>query len=359
VTITATPPSAVAAAPNRRPVARRMPKLPYLVSRLFFLAAFILVVQALLPGIFWWGDVVDLYSTLFIPIDGSSVGAAAFLVILGGALARRKRAGWVISVALLGVVVAADLLLVLGSVVLVFTGKIDIATVPTLARFGFNLAAAGSLLCVLVAYRGEFSARRQPGSARKALLTLAVGLAATVAFGMLLVTLFPGGLAGRRGRLFWIVRRIGLSMFGEDAGAVVGSPVTSPPSWINTAVGLAVGLALFAALIALMRSQRRAALMSADDEPRVRALVELSPEDSLAYFATRRDKSVVFAASGQAAITYRVDLGVCLASSDPIGPPDHWAGAITAWQDLVDTYGWTPAVLGASEAGATAYARAG
>ncbi len=77
----------------------------------------------------------------------------------------------------------------------------------------------------------------------------------------------------------------------------------------------------------------------------------------MAYFATRRDKSVVFAENGRSAITYRVVLGVCLASSDPIGPPDHWPGAITAWRSILDTYGWTPAVIGASEAGATAYAR--
>ena len=136
--------------------------------------------------------------------------------------------------------------------------------------------------------------------------------------------------------------------------------MNSPPSWINTVVGLLLGLTLLASVVALMRSQRRAALMSAEDEPRVRALVAESEEDSLAYFATRRDKSVVFAAHGRAAITYRVDLGVCLASSDPIGPPDHWAGGDRGlagrWST---TYGWTPAVIGASEAGATAYARAG
>ena len=147
-------------------------------------------------------------------------------------------------------------------------------------------------------------------------------------------------------------------MFGGDS-SLVPQPVTGPPSWISTVVGLLAGLTLLAALVALMRSQRRAAWMSPADEPRVRALVAESAEDSLAYFATRRDKSVVFAENGRSAITYRVDLGVCLASSDPIGPPDHWAGAIKAWRDLVDTYGWTPAVIGASEAGATAYARAG
>ncbi|MET1008273.1 MAG: hypothetical protein ABWX96_22190, partial [Propionibacteriaceae bacterium] len=141
VTVMARDAPTAAHLPTRQPVEHRMPKLPYLVSRLFFLAAAILVVQTLLPGLFWWGSVVDFFSTIFIPIDGSSVGAAAFLVILGAALARRKRAGWVIAIAVFSLVVAADVLLVLGSVVLVLTGEIDLATLPTLARFGFNLAA--------------------------------------------------------------------------------------------------------------------------------------------------------------------------------------------------------------------------
>ena len=36
---------------------------------------------------------VDAYSTVFIPIDGGTIGFAIFLIILGGALARRKQAG--------------------------------------------------------------------------------------------------------------------------------------------------------------------------------------------------------------------------------------------------------------------------
>ena len=244
-----------------------MPKLPYLVSRLFFVAAIILLIQALFPALFWWGSVVDLYSTVFIPIDGSSVGAAAFLLILGGALARRKRVGWIIAVVAFSIVVAADILLVVGSVVVFFAGQIELATLPSIARFGFNLAALGSLLVCMVVYRSEFSAHRQPGSVRKGIVTLVVGLLITFGTGMILVTMFPGELVGPRGRLAWMVRRIGLSLFGEEASEVVPSPLTSPPTWINTFVGLLVGLTLFAALIAVMRSQRRAAVMSADEEP--------------------------------------------------------------------------------------------
>ena len=55
-------------------------------------------------------------------------------------------------------------------------------------------------------------------------------------------------------------------------------------------------------------------LLAADGEP-----------DSLGYFATRRDKSVVFAASGRAALTYRVIGGVTLASADPIGDEEALA----------------------------------
>ena len=343
---------------RRQHVARRFPKLPFLVSRLFFIGAIVLIAQALLPGVYWISSVVDAYSTVFIPIDGGTIGFAIFLIILGGALARRKQAGWVIAMVIFSLSLLGDLFLVGVLVWGVVTEEADYPSLPLLARFGFNLAALGSLTACMVVYRAEFTARRQPGSVRKALITLLVGLGVTFGVAMLLVTIFPNELVGPRGRLVWIAKRLELAAFGPDTNFVPQS-VSAPPSWINTVVGLLFGLTLLASIVALMRSQRRASVMSAEDEPRVRALVAESPEDSLAYFATRRDKSVVFAANGRSAITYRVDLGVCLASSDPIGPPDHWPAAIKAWQDLLDTYGWTPAVIGASEAGATAYAQAG
>ncbi len=344
----------VAAAPARR----RLPKLPYVVSRLFFLGAAVLALQALAPGVLWTGVVVDAYSTVVLPVDGGTLGFAIFLAIVGGALARRKQTAWVVALVLCGISLVSDLLAVTGLVLGVLGSQVDYAALPLLARFAFNLPALGFLTSCLVVYRAEFAARRPPGSVRKALLTLVVGLVASFGVALALVSVFPNQLAGPRGRSVWILRRFLFVIFGSDND--VDTPVVNaPPSWINTVVGVLVGLSLLAALIALMRSQRRAALISAEDEPRVRALVAESGQDSLAYFATRRDKSVVFSPSGRAAVTYRVDLGVCLASSDPLGPPDHWPGAITAWQELVHTYGWTPAVIGASEAGATAYARAG
>ena len=80
----------------------------------------------------------------------------------------------------------------------------------------------------------------------------------------------------------------------------------------------------------LTRSQRAAS----DLAPRARAAgprpagASTATQDSLGYFATRRDKAAIFAPSGKAAVTYRVVAGVSLASGDPVGDPDHWAPAI-------------------------------
>ncbi len=95
-----------------------------------------------------------------------------------------------------------------------------------------------------------------------------------------------------------------------------------------------------------------------DDEQRLRGLLaKQGRRDSLGYFALRRDKSVMWSPSGKSAITYRVVSGVALVSGDPIGDPEAWPGAIEAYARMVDEYGWTPAVMGCSETGATVFKR--
>ena len=64
---------------------------------------------------------------------------------------------------------------------------------------------------------------------------------------------------------------------------------------------------------------------------------------------------MIFSKTGKAAVTYRVVGTVSLAAGDPIGDPEAWPGAIDAWLAEARSFGWTPAVLGASERGATAF----
>ncbi|MCZ0985462.1 bifunctional lysylphosphatidylglycerol synthetase/lysine--tRNA ligase LysX [Streptomyces diastatochromogenes] len=133
-----------------------------------------------------------------------------------------------------------------------------------------------------------------------------------------------------------------------------------PPRKVTFLLGLFGALALLNAAAALFRSQRLEAALHDDEEARIRALLRAyGDRDSLGYFATRRDKAVVFSSSGKAAVTYRVEAGVCLASGDPVGDPEAWPHAIEAWLKVARRYAWAPAVMGASEDGARAYARAG
>jgi lysyl-tRNA synthetase class 2 len=100
--------------------------------------------------------------------------------------------------------------------------------------------------------------------------------------------------------------------------------------------------------------------LSDDELVAVRDLLERWGQvDSLSYFATRGDRSVIFSRSGKAAVTYRVVGTVSLAAGDPLGDPEAWTGAIGAWLDEARSFGWVPAALGVSEAGALAYHRAG
>ena len=108
----------------------------------------------------------------------------------------------------------------------------------------------------------------------------------------------------------------------------------------------------------LFQSQRSENALTGEDESAIRGLLEVNGKnDSLGYFATRRDKSVVFAPNGRAAVTYRVEIGVCIASGDPIGDPRAWPQAINAWLKLCQDYGWAPGVMGASYAAAQAFPR--
>src|SRR5262249_59407792 len=117
--------------------------------------------------------------------------------------------------------------------------------------------------------------------------------------------------------------------------------------------GLLGAFAFLAAAWMLFRPRRGSELITPAQEGQVRELLAAAGErDSLGYFATRRDKAVIFSPSGKAAIAYRVVFGTSLASGDPIGDSEAWPGAIDTWLAQARQFAWTPAVLGASEEGA-------
>jgi lysyl-tRNA synthetase class 2 len=281
--------------------------------------------------------VVRFLDLLIVPVS-ANLAYAVFLFLLAGATAARKQVAWWLVVVYLGLLVLDD--------------------IPDIAQGVYaqslpSLIVCGLALVLLIVARKEFYAAHRRGAVWRALAVLLAGLGVAILVGWGLVELFPGTLPEGR-RLLWAANRV-------CGGLVSGRSFNGiPPRALSFVLGLFGALALLNAAATLFRSQRLEAALHGDEEPRIRALLHAyGADDSLGYFATRRDKAVVFSPSGKAAVTYRVEAGVCLASGDPVGDREAWPHAIGAWLDVARHYAWAPAVMGASEEGAKAFARSG
>ncbi len=258
------------------------------------------------------------------------------LLVLAHALRRRKRRAWAAVCALLAV-----------SVVLHMVKGLDVEEALV------SLAMLGALLH----YRDEFYAVGDPSNrwvAPRALLGL---LLASVLTGLLLVRFRSGPLVGAhplgaelRHVLFGLVGVRGPLRFQRDLDSnLVGATLLS----MGALTGATTAYLTF-------RPACPTPGLPAQDERRIRELLERhGSRDSLAYFALRRDKSVIWSASGKAGVAYRVVSGVMLAGGDPLGDPEAWPQAIDRFLAEAARHAWVPAVVGCSLTGAEAWGRAG
>lgn len=293
------------------------------------------------------GDVLNL------PVAYGLFGAM-LLFLLTGALLRRKRfAMWIVlGLQTVGVLLAAALAArsVTGTHVPLRVLELDVGDkVITYAGGLFGVAAG----CAVWWARPAFPARRSPGSPWTTFLTLIIGLGVSITLGIVLTDLFAPAvrhpaIRGTRAAL------------GLDTLIGLRPPAEHVPGWISWCSSTASALVLLLAIGVFLRSNRIRQRIDGPTELRVRRLLlSGGHDDSLGYFATRRDKTVMFSPDGRAAISYRVIASVALASADPLGPKDAWPGAIQAWLDQARTFGWVPAVLSPGEDAAHAYVDAG
>ncbi|WP_067532438.1 bifunctional lysylphosphatidylglycerol synthetase/lysine--tRNA ligase LysX [Nocardia crassostreae] len=319
----------------------RFREVPHVAGLILGVFAAAVALWSISPGLRYLTAPLRHYvDSYYFDAPDTSLVWAVVVGLLAGATASRKRIAWWLLVGYMAAYALAN--------ALEFAAEKDfnalVALIVHLAVIGFLIAAWS-----------EFYTHVQRGAVWRALGWLAGGLALGSLIGWGLVELFPGSLAGGVQRPLWAISRVTAAILVSNENFD-----GRPPHLVNLLLGLFGAIALLAAVAVLFRSQRASNALTGIDESALRGLLERSDvEDSLGYFATRRDKAVVFAPSGKAAVTYRVELSVCLASGDPIGQKEAWPHAIDAWLRLADQYGWAPAVMGASELGATAYRRAG
>ena len=256
------------------------------------------------------------------------------LLRLARGLRKRKRTEWRIAVVVCAVVTTADLV--------------------RAERRPVEAVITGLLLVALIVTRDQYTVAGDRHGRLFALRAALQVLVLATVVGMVMLYL-PGHVGSHVG--FWArLREVLLSLVGLGGWIPISSDHYAD---LMHAMLVLFGIAAAVLLVAIgLRTAQPDAVLSADDETRLRDLLRRhGARDSLGYFALRRDKAVVWSASGKAAISYRVVDGVALASADPIGDPEAWPGAIAAWRALVEGHGWTPAVMGCSELGATVYRR--
>ncbi|MCW2915286.1 MAG: Lysylphosphatidylglycerol biosynthesis bifunctional protein LysX [Actinomycetia bacterium] len=264
-----------------------------------------------------------------------------FLVLLSMGVRRRKKAAWRILVMLFGFY---TLVTMVGVTQFGGTGE-------WIAFIGY-----GSALVLLIVGRGEFSTLPDRANRRLALLVFTGLLLINGIIGTVIVTIGDTNPKGD----FWTHPTYVALQTLVGAG-IKGKPIdVSVPTWVDFSLGLMGSVLLLVTVWALFRPARGEAVLTPEEELPARALLaEYGENDSLGYFALRRDKDVIVAPNGRAAIAYRVDGSVCLASGDPLGDPEAWDGAIEAWLAECYAHAWIPGVMSVGERGATAYRRHG
>ncbi|MFJ3668325.1 phosphatidylglycerol lysyltransferase domain-containing protein [Streptomyces sp. NPDC090106] len=280
----------------------------------------------------------DLFTPYLLTAGFASGVFTAFLAIT---MRRRKRAAWILNLALSGAFLA----------LLAFA-----MAFPEIRRHPQNWVSLGltaAFTGALVLGRREFYAKGDRTNPRLAVCVGAGGLLVTSLLAALLVTATGDGPAGFTERWrYAALRLVSITDFH--------SPALTTPTWVDVTINVLSTALLLVVLYAAFRSRRAVDPLTDDDERRLRELLDRHGErDSLGYFALRREKSVMWSPSGKAAVAYRVLGGVSLASGDPLGDPEAWPGAIGPWLAEARAHGWIPAVMGAGEEAGTVYARHG
>lgn len=301
--------------------------------------SFLLGVASLLDAV-WAAERRHVQMITGVPVPASAAATAVacvsglLLIRLSAALRKRKRAAWRAAIVLAALITAARL---------VRDGDPGVAIAPVV------------LLVMLVTARTRFTAKGDPRSRWFALIVFVQFFVVGVVVGMSMLYAYPHRVVGHPS--FWLRLKEVVTSFVGGGGYIDVRGERFDDVFHGTLLGIGLVTIVVVALL-VFRPSEPIARLSADDEERLRTLLaKQGHRDSLSYFALRRDKSVVWSPSGKAAITYRVVLGVALASGDPIGDPEAWPGAIAAYRELVEEYGWTPAVMGCSELGATVFKR--
>jgi lysyl-tRNA synthetase class 2 len=267
-------------------------------------------------------------------LNASALATAIFtgliLMILASGLARRKHRAWTLTLIILAVNLATEIFRSSHHPLQIFLSVI--------------------LIIILGFFRKSFYAKSDPSTKSQPL----------IGFGLAVIVLFVASLLLLKYRshdeIIGSPSYASIFLFIIEGFVGVAGPVHFASERASDLSAFTLGtFGVFIVLVPMWLYFRRIKpipKMSDADMDQVRLLIKHDLEqDSLGYFATRRDKSVVWSANRKAGIAYRVQGGVMLASGDPFGEYSLWPDAIKEFIAIAEEHAWTPAVMGCSDHG--------
>jgi lysyl-tRNA synthetase, class II len=268
---------------------------------------------------------------------GLIISVAIGLGILGIArgLSRGKRRAWGIGVVLFG----------LAALVHLFRGP------DPLAVF---LSAA--MMFALIWFRDDFRAHSDPGSLQQAVVFVPVYLLFVFVFTS--ITLFAERNHITPDLTFWGNVQTEFKGLAGFAGPYTYERHVFHDFFETGLLVLGI-LGLFALLYLVLRTFVQSDPPTPERRARAEEIVHHWGDDTLDYFALRRDKNYFFAADGQSLIAYLYVRGTAMVAADPIGPPGNEARTLDEFLAFCAERGWRVAFFAVREADADLYRERG
>lgn len=307
---------------TNRVIGRNIPKL---IGRLALLVGFVMIGSVFIPPLRKEAD----YFFSFIPatIRGTAAATSVFfgliLIALAKGLTRRKKRARNLAI----------LILLLNPIASVTASIFELL-----------------LIILLIIYRKEFYAKSDSTTKLRPLFGFLQVLALSLISSLVLLYLRRDNLLIGEPNFNQIISGILRGFIWLDTGLEFKS--THLEEFTNFFLGSLGFFSIVIPIILFFRRVKPVATMSDEDRAILRQLYKHDEyQDSVAYFATRFDKSVIWSKNKKAAIAYRVVDGVILASGDPIGEYSLWPEAISRFLTYAKEFAWTPGVMGATERG--------
>jgi lysyl-tRNA synthetase, class II len=215
-----------------------------------------------------------------------------------------------------------------------------------------SVLLSAAMVLALIWFRTDFRAEGDPGSLAQAIVFVPAYLLFVFVFTS--ITLFAERVHVTPDLSFWgNVETAYLGLIGLDGPYSFHRNVFH--DFFETALLVLGIVGLLTFLYLVFRTFVQAEPPTPDRRRHAERIVRRWGDDTLDYFALRRDKNYFFSADGQSLIAYLYVRGTAMVAADPIGPPATESRTLDEFLAFCAERGWRVAFFAVREADADLY----